>query len=180
MQRIVVVGTPGSGKTTVARRFALKLGIPHVELDALHWEPNWVEAPLEVFRQRVSEAVGESRWVVDGNYSMVRDLVWDRADTVVWLDYSFTLVFWRILVRTIRRLLTKEELWNGNRERLSSLIGGDSMPYWVIKTYPKQKREYPKIFSQPEYSHIKFIRHRKPKETEAWLENLTENYNPQG
>ena len=155
------------------------MSIPHVELDALHWEPNWVEASLEVFRQRVSEAVDESRWVVDGNYSKVRDLVWGRADTVVWLDYSFTLVFWRVVIRTIRRILTKEELWNGNRERLSSLIGGDSMPYWVIKTYSKQKREFPKLFSQPEYSHKKFISHGTPKETDAWLESLTEHSSPQ-
>ncbi len=180
MQRIVVVGTSGSGKTTVARRVALKLSIPHVELDALHWEPNWAEVPLEVFRQRVSEAVGESRWIVDGNYSKVMDLVWDCADTVVWLDYSFTLVFWRVIVRTIRRILTKEELWNGNRERASSLIGRDSMPYWVIKTYEKRKREFPKLFSQPEYGHIKFICHGTPRETDAWLENLTENSGPQG
>jgi hypothetical protein len=95
------------------------------------------------------------------------------------LDYSFSLVYWRVVFRTLRGIFTGEELWNGNREKLISLIGKDSLPNWVKKTYSELKREYPKLFSQPEYSHIKFIRHRTPKETEACLENLTENYSPQ-
>jgi adenylate kinase family enzyme len=89
MQRISVIGATGSGKTTVARRTAEALGVPHIELDALHWEPDWEEAPLEVFRERVSDAIQGERWVVDGNYSKVRDMVWGRADTVLWLDYPF-------------------------------------------------------------------------------------------
>ena len=176
MQRIVIVGISGSGKTTVAARMAKELGYPHIELDALHWQHNWTEAPPEVLRERVMEAAEGSSWVIDGNYGMVRDIVWGRADTVLWLDYSFSLVYWRVVFRTLRGIFTGEELWNGNREKLTSLIGKDSMPNWVKKTYPELKREYPKLFSQPEYSHIKFIRHRTPKETEAWLENLTENY----
>src|SRR5205809_1832315 len=86
-RRVVVVGTTGSGKTTLAGRLAQRLGVPHVELDALHWEANWVEAGDEVFRERAARALTGSAWVVDGNYSKVRDIVWGRADMVVWLDY---------------------------------------------------------------------------------------------
>jgi len=68
----VVVGTSGSGKTTFARRLAAGLGIPHVELDALHWEPEWTEATDEVLRARVAEATAQDAWVVDGNCSRVR------------------------------------------------------------------------------------------------------------
>ena len=103
MQRINVVGTSGSGKTTVARRAAEALGVPFVELDALHWEPGWREAPDEVLSERVSEATRGSMWVVDGNYGKVRDIVWARVDTVVWLDYSFPGIFMRLLWRTLRR-----------------------------------------------------------------------------
>ena len=89
-QRISIVGTTGSGKTTLARQVSQRLQIPHIEeLDELHWEPNWIEASTQVFSDRVSEALKGDRWVVDGNYSKIRDVIWSQADTVVFLDYPF-------------------------------------------------------------------------------------------
>ena len=85
-RRIAVVGTSGSGKTTVAGQIGQRLGIPHVELDAFYWNPNWTPARLDVFRERTAQALSGDEWVVDGNYSEVRDIVWRRTDTVVWLD----------------------------------------------------------------------------------------------
>jgi broad-specificity NMP kinase len=114
-RRISVVGTIGSGKTTFARKSAKLLDVPHVELDALHWEPNWVEAPNYLFRERVKQSLEGDSWVVDGNYHQVRDIVWSRADTVVWLDYPFRTIIDRLARRTLRRILTHEELWNGIR-----------------------------------------------------------------
>jgi len=172
MQRINVVGTTGSGKTTVARRIAEALGCPHVELDALHWEPGWQEAPEEVLRERVSEATRGSPWVVDGNYSKVRDIVWGRVDTVVWLDYSFPRIFLRLLWRTLRRGVLRETLWNGNRESLTMALSKDSILLWAITSHPKNKEEYPKLMSSPEYAHIRFLRHGSPRETEEWLKSL--------
>jgi len=90
-QRISVVGTSGSGKTTLARQIFQSIDIPHIELDALHHEPNWTEAPIDVFRKRVEQSLSGNSWVVDGNYSKVRDIVWSRADTVIWLDYPLPL-----------------------------------------------------------------------------------------
>lgn len=118
MKRIVVVGTTGTGKTTMAQRLADRLRLPHVELDALHWGPNWTEAPREIFRARVTGALHGDAWVVDGNYGKVRDLVWSRADTVIWLDYPLWLILWRLASRTTRRVIARETLWNGNRETL--------------------------------------------------------------
>src|SRR5262249_29948937 len=115
VRRVSVIGVTGSGKTTFAASLASRLHLPHVELDALHWEPDWRMAELEVFRNRVGSAAAGDGWVIEGNYSKVRDLVWARADTVVWLDYSFPLTFVRLLRRTIARVRTGEELWNGNR-----------------------------------------------------------------
>ncbi|HEX2361691.1 MAG TPA: hypothetical protein VHI11_06435, partial [Jiangellaceae bacterium] len=88
MRRVSVVGNAGSGKTKLARELAARLRVPHVELDAIFHQPNWTRLPTDEFRQRVADAVAGDGWVVDGNYSSVRDLVWQRADAVVWLDFS--------------------------------------------------------------------------------------------
>ncbi len=119
VQRINVVGTSGSGKTTFGRALAGRLGVPYIELDALSWEADWVAAPTPVLRERVTAAVAGETWVIDGNYSAMRDLVWGRADTVIWLDLPFRVVMWRVVARTVRRLARGEVLWNGNRESAS-------------------------------------------------------------
>jgi adenylate kinase family enzyme len=172
MRRIVVVGTSGSGKTTVATRIAKELGLLHVELDSIHWAPNWTEIPDEDFRKQVFEATKGDGWVADGNYSKVRDILWSRADTLVWLDLPFSVVFWRVLKRTISRIINTEVLWNENIERWNALIGLDSMPLWVIKTYWRRKREYSKLLTQAEYSHLHVIKLKTKKDVETWLSNL--------
>jgi len=171
--RISVVGTSGSGKTTVAAEIAKRLNIRHVELDALHWKPGWTEASLDEFRRQVDETTSEESWVVDGNYSKVRDIVWGKAETVVWLDLSFGVVFWRVLRRTISRIMTGEELWSGNRECLGALIGPDSMPLWVLKTFWRRKKEYPELLRSPDYSHLLMIRLTSSREIREWLDSLS-------
>ncbi|MGA7938063.1 MAG: AAA family ATPase [Kovacikia sp.] len=168
-QRIAIVGTSGSGKTTLARQISQQLDLPHIELDALHWEPNWLEAPTEVFQSRVKEALKEDRWVVDGNYSKVRNLVWSRADTLVWLDYSFPVVLQRILKRTLWRVATRQKLWNGNREGLRETFSQNSIVLWVFRTHWKHQRNYPLLFQQPEYAHLKVVRLASPQATQRWL-----------
>jgi adenylate kinase family enzyme len=172
-QRISIVGTTGSGKTTLARSLAQSLQFPHIELDSLHWEPNWTDAPPPVFRSRVSEALQGDRWVVDGNYSIVRDIVWNRADTVVFLDYSFWLIISRLLRRTLERSLDQEELWNGNRETLSkSFFSQDSIILWMLKTYRRNRTKYLLLLERPEYAHLSLIHLRSPQQTEEWLRHI--------
>ena len=172
-QRISVVGTSGSGKTTLARQISQCLAIPHVELDALHHEPNWTEAPIEVFRKRVEQSLSGNSWVVDGNYSKVRDIVWSRADTVVWLDYPLSVIMERVVRRTFWRVVTQEELWNGNRETWQTTFSRDSIILWVLQTYQKSRKEYPLLFKQPEYAHLKVVQMRSPITTINWLSRLT-------
>lgn len=172
-QRISVVGTSGSGKTTLARQISQCLAIPHVELDALHHEPNWTEAPTDVFRQRIQHSLSGNSWVVDGNYSKVRDIVWSQADTVVWLDYPLPVIMKRVVWRTLRRVITQEELWNGNRESWRIIFSKDSMPLWVLRTYKKRRKEYPILLSKPEYDHLKVVHLPSPQATNAWLKDLT-------
>ncbi|WP_088893305.1 AAA family ATPase [Leptolyngbya ohadii] len=173
-QRIVVVGTSGSGKTTFAKELADRLQTPHIELDALHWEPNWTEAEPEVFRSRISQALQGEQWVVDGNYSKARDLVWRRADTLIWLDYSFPVTFYRIVKRTLYRSLTRQELWSGNRETLRQLLSKDSMIFWVLKTYARRRKEYRVLLGRSEYNHLQKIRLTSPKTSCDWLSDISQ------
>jgi adenylate kinase family enzyme len=168
-QRISIVGTSGSGKTTLAKQISQLLTIPHVELDYLHWEPNWVEVPNDVFQNRVSQALSGNTWVVDGNYSIVRDIVWGRADTIVWLDYSFPVVMSRILWRTFQRVVKQEEVCNGNRESWKTTFSPDSIVLWVLQTYDKNRRQYPLLFQKPEYAHLNIVHLRSPASTQNWL-----------
>ena len=179
LSRIVVVGTSGSGKTTTAQHIAQTLSIPHIELDALHWGPNWTSAETPIFRQRVVEAVSGDQWVLDGNYRAVRDIVWQRASTIIWLDYPFWLVMWRIFSRTFIRSLRRQELWNGNRESFRmGFLSRDSVIVWSFNTYHRRRKEYPGLFEQPEHSHLTIIQHRSPKQTSKWLADLKKQARP--
>jgi adenylate kinase family enzyme len=170
-RRFVVVGTSGSGKTTLARHLAQRLSIPHVELDALHWGPNWTPSPLGILRDRLEGALSGDAWVCDGNYSKVRDIIWSRADTVVWLDYPLALVMGRVIRRTLHRTLTREELWGGNRERFKeAFFSRDSILLWALSTYGRRRKEYPVLFHRPEYAHLRVIRLQSPRAACQWLD----------
>jgi adenylate kinase family enzyme len=172
-QRIVVIGTTGSGKTTLAAQLARRLGASHIELDALHWEPDWAAASLDVFRARVTQALSPDSWVADGNYSKVRDIVWRRADSIVWLDYSLPVILARLTRRTLHRIVAREELWNGNRENLrGALFSRDSIFLWALKTYRRRRRDYPLLFAQPEFHHLTIIRLPSPHATNRWLDSI--------
>jgi adenylate kinase family enzyme len=173
--RLVVIGTTSSGKSTLAEKLAKRLDMDFIELDALHWAPNWQEAPLEIFRARVEKSIQSERWVVAGNYHIVRDLVWPRAEAVIWLDYSLWRIFRQLTRRTFARWWSQELLWGTNRENLwmnFSLLSQDSLFLWLFKTYWRRKREYPKLLVLPEYRHLKLIRFGHPGETDEWLERF--------
>ena len=156
LARVVVVGTSCSGKTTFARRLASILGAPCFELDSLYWGPGFTVRPE--FQQEVLAAAAQSRWVMDGNYSRVRDIIWRRSTAIVWLDYSFGTVFSRALRRTVHRIVTGERLYGGNRETIGSAVFDMEAPLWlVIRTHGKRRREFPELFRRPEYGHATVI-----------------------
>ena len=170
-----MVGTTGSGKTTLAAELARRLGLAHVELDALFWDPGWTQAPRDVFRQRVSDAVARDGWVADGNYGAVRDIIWGLADTVVWLDYPLWVNMVRLVRRTVPRVLRRQELWNGNRERFKDqFLSRDSLFLYAARTHADKRRQYPVLFSSPEYRHLHVIRLRSPRATREWLASLAQ------
>jgi adenylate kinase family enzyme len=167
--KIAVIGTSGSGKTTVARELARRLGLPHVELDALFWGPGWMETPADEFRRRVAAATQGSGWVVDGNYeSKLGDLVLWRADIVVWLDVPLRVALSRVTRRTIRRIGIGEELWNGNRESWrGGFFGWESMFVWTIRSHFKRRWQVPVQIAR--YPNLRVVRLRSPQEAESYL-----------
>jgi adenylate kinase family enzyme len=173
-RRIVVLGTSGSGKTTLAGQIARRLRIPHVELDALHWDPNWTPATAEVFQRRVTAALAGDTWVVDGNYSHVRAQIWARADTLVWLDYPLWRIMAQLLGRTVRRAITQEALWNGNRESLrTAFLSRNSILLWALQTYRRRRREYLPLVRHPQYPPHRIVHLRSPRATQHWLDGLS-------
>lgn len=172
-QRISIVGTSGSGKTTLACQVSQRLAIPHIELDTLHWEPNWVEVPDNVMCDRVFHALSSYKnWVVDGNYSQVRELVWSQAQTVVWLDYSLPVIMSRLLRRTYQRLVTQQEVCNGNHETWQTTFSHNSILLWALQTYKKRRKEYSLVLNEPEYAHLNVVHLRSPQATRDWLSSF--------
>jgi adenylate kinase family enzyme len=173
MKRVIVIGSSCSGKTTLARSIAKAIDAPHIELDALFWGPNWAEADTELFRSAVREKVVRDRWVVDGNYRTVRDIVWPRATHAVWLNYSFPVVFGRALARTVRRVASREELFGGNRESfMQSFLSSDSILWWVITTYESRRKEYRKLFDGGAFPSLFVTELRRTRDAAALLEEI--------
>lgn len=175
MNRVSVVGSTGSGKTTFGRELARRLGVSFVELDALNWGPNWTMVPVGVFKERVARAAEGDAWVIDGNYSGrgARDLVWPRADTLIWLDPPLGAIFVRLFRRAVHRSRSGEELWpdTGNRETLrNQFLSRDSLFWWALKTHFRRRRDLPIILARPEFSHLKVHRFRRPADAAAWLD----------
>jgi hypothetical protein len=149
--------------------------VPFVELDALAWGPNWTLVPVDLFKERVACAVEGDTWVVDGNYAGrgARDLVWPRADTVIWLDPPLGAILVRLFLRAVRRSRSGEELWpgTGNRETLrNQFLSRDSLFGWALRTYRRRRRELPLILARPEHALLTVHRFRSSQDARAWLE----------
>jgi len=173
MRRIAVVGTSGSGKTTFADRLAARLGLPRIELDALHWQAGWVASDVDEFRDRVRRATAESAWVSDGNYSAVRPIVLERADTIVWLDLPLRTCLWRVIARTARRVRSRENLWgSGNQESWRKELGRDSLIWWVLTTHRRRRREYEERFADPALARLRVLRFHSSAEADRWLATI--------
>lgn len=173
MRRIIIVGPNGAGKTTLAKLLSKRLSLPHVELDQLWWMPGWEKRPTEEFVELVQKEFARGEWVMCGNYALIRDLLWSNADTIIWLDYSFTLSFWRCFRRTVRRIISQKECCNGNRETFRKVfLSRDSVLIWMIKHYFIRKRTYPALMNKERYPHLTFINLRSPRKAKMWVKGL--------
>jgi adenylate kinase family enzyme len=140
--KIYIIGTSCSGKTTLGKLLAKKFNLNHIELDQLWWLPKWQHRQQTDFRQLVENKLAEStNWVVDGNYSHLRNLLVSKADHIIWLNLPFYLVFWRSIKRSVGRIISGETICNGNKENITALLSKDGMPAWVIRSY-NERRAY--------------------------------------
>ena len=170
MRRVAIIATAsGCGKTTVGRALAVRLGVPFVELDAIHWQAGWVALDVAELRRRVEPLVAGEAWVIDGAYrGKLGHLVLDGADTIVWLDLPRSVWLPRLVLRTIRRITFREELWNGNRESLRGILfGPDPLVAYALHAAPRRRQRYPR-----ELARYRVARLRSQREVDAFLRSV--------
>ncbi len=170
IRRIAVIGTTAAGKSTLAGQLARRIGVPHIEIDSIYWLEDWGHLPIEQLKARVEAATQNEGWVIDGNYSRVREVYWPRLQAVVWLDYSLALILWRLWWRTWRRIVNREHLWGTNYEDFrSQFLSRDSLFLWAFQTYPRHKRDYTQLLLQAQSEHIHVYRFGSPRQAQEWL-----------
>ena len=173
--RIVVVGTSGAGKTSMAAAIASAFGLPHIELDRLHWEPNWEalsQTNPDEFIRRVSAAITADAWVCDGNYGLVRDLIWRRATNVVWLDYNRTVVMYRVIKRSVMRAIDQQELYAGNRENWRHWWHASHPIRWAWSTWRDRRHRFEELLNSAPYRHLAVLRLKHRRDAAHVIERL--------
>ena len=172
MKRINVIGTTGSGKSTVSRALAERLGYPYIQMDALFWKPNWIESSDDEFLPKVADAVSRDVWVLDGNYSRTADIKLEKVDTVIWLDYSYARTLFQLLRRTICRAVSRQALWENTANRESfrrSFLSKKSILVWFFKNFKRNRLRYLDLINSPQYAHINFIHLRNSNDLKKLL-----------
>ncbi len=172
MTRVNVKGKSGSGKSTFGHELARRLGVPYVELDALHHGPDWAEPTNEEFRTRVREAMDArpGGWVIDGNYEVkLGYTVIGAADTIVWLDLPLPVKLRRLWLRTTHRIREDVELWSGNKESWRGAFWGREPLFgWMLRTHFRHRREWPRRYG----GDPRFVRLRSVREAKEWLDGV--------
>jgi adenylate kinase family enzyme len=170
--RIAIVGVSGNGKTTLARALARRLGVRHVQLDALCHLPYWREAANADFRRAVEKELEAPGWVVDGTYERkIGNLVYEHVDLVVWLDLPLPVILYRLVGRALRDSITQRNLFNGNRQTLRmAFFDENSLVAHAIQTHPRRRRDYPRKFAALSAAHGFDVVHlRTAEEVDRWL-----------
>ncbi len=173
-QRICVVGTSGCGKIHVAEALAARLGIVYVNNDAIIWRPNWQPTQPDERVAETEAATAQAAWTFDGNLgaSPEDQVALARCDTIVWLDLPHWRVHSQILIRTLRRLITREPMWHGNVETWRMLFSSDSIVWWSLKTFHKRRRLYSDLFANPDFEDKTLIRLTSRHEVNTWLAGI--------
>lgn len=173
MKRIIVIGNSGTGKSTIASELASRLRLPYIASDPFYWEKDWMPAPPAVVRQRILDAVAGDLWVIDGNCIAERDIVWSRANVVIWLDYPLPLVLGRVCGRNLRWLITQEQTWSGNRMTFRRAWSGVRH---AQQTYAQKRALYPGYLA--EFPHLRVVHFRAPGELTRWLTQIAIKQRP--
>lgn len=170
--RVVIIGSSGCGKTTLAKVLSSKWGLAMCDLDELAWMPNWIERDRAKERADVEKVVANEKWVIAGNYSRHRDLIWVNADLIIWLDLPLLTCLWRGFRRSIKNILLDRSLCNGNYDSFRRLFRWDnrSIIYWIYSNHKKKRMRYLKLLDQEKDPKLpKHIHLRTRKSVKAWL-----------
>ena len=175
--RVSVIGISGSGKTTFAENLAKAAGVRPIDLDAISWQPNWIDlnsTDVEEFQRLVAAAATDAAWVCSGNYSKVQRIALARATHLVWLDYPHWFVMARVLRRSFLRAWMGDELWpnTGNRERFSRWLDKGHPIRWTWDNYADRKERFGALMADPALSHLERIHVTKPRNTEGLIQRL--------
>lgn len=173
MKKIMICGSIGAGKTTLAKALSKKLNIAHTELDSVYWLPGWQMRPAEQMQELINKTTSVDRWIICGNFNAFKELTRDRADTIIWLDYPFLICFWQALKRSIRNIKTHQKCCNGNQDTWRRLFfSKNSILLWLIRTFRRRNKRYETMMQDPFYKNKAFIRLKSRKEAEKWLAGL--------
>lgn len=175
MQKIIIIGPSGAGKTTLARQIAGIINVPHYELDSFYHLENWHQADAQDFRTKVFTLAAQDGWIFCGNYfSKLGIEFWRKPDMLIWCDYPLWLVLPRLVRRTLRRAIRKETLWNNNTESLlKSVFTKDSVIFWMLSTWRAHKKRHHQLFlDQSQFPGVQLIRLRHPRQANRLLETL--------
>ena len=163
-QRVVVVGCCGAGKTTFSAGLARRLGVPHVERDALG------ELGSDAYRGAVTAIVSTEGWVFDGPPYFMDDLVYSAAQSVIWLDYTRELVLWRAMRRSLQRTFAVPGTGPNGWWRLRQWVAPGG-PRFAYSVYVERRREFRRLERDPRLAG-KVRRFGGPIEAQGWLASL--------
>ena len=163
VERVVVIGCAGSGKSTLARQLATRSGLPLVERDSLGEEgsPGYISA--------IAEMAAGPRWILDGPPYYADEIVYPRADTVLFLDYPKSLVLWRVLRRTASVELLRRRAGAHQRQGLSSLRDPEHALRWAWTSHRDRHREGLELMARPAMAHAQILRFTRPATARRWL-----------
>lgn len=167
LRRIAVIGCSGAGKSTFASKVAVALNLPVIEADPFFWEAGWKPAEPQIAAQRISDAVAGDEWVIDGIFGGTGDPVWSRADTVLWLDYPFSLILYRVCRRNLGLLISQKPFWSGNRMTAGYAWSGI---HHAVRSYARKRRRY--RAELPNLTRATVVRFARPADAERWLSSL--------
>jgi adenylate kinase family enzyme len=173
-RRVVVLGTSGSGKTTLARKIATQLNVRHIELDVLYWNAGWTPTPMPEFLQKIRVTIAESEsWVICGNYNVAKQITLPKATDIVWLDYPIYVNLWRAFIRSVKRILNKEESFTGCKETVAHLLfSKESILLWILQTHSRRRKEFEILLTKENFPNANIFRVKNEKESSMVLASM--------
>jgi adenylate kinase family enzyme len=170
-KRIIVYGVTGSGKTTLAKRLAEIAGLPYISVDDLTWEPGWIKVPFDDQRALFKSICEGEEWILDNAYGHWIEIPLERAELIVALDYPRWVSFYRLVARSIARLLDKRTVCNGNRESLRLMFSRESILLWHVTSFKRKRAKIRQWLKEGR----PMVCLRSVRETEAWIAGLNKD-----